>query len=379
MKLDLPSRIPLPDDVRRRALDRVLDGIEEPAPRRLRPELVAAAVVVALLVGLTVALSGFRPQEPPLVAATPPGPEPSEVDIRSTEGMVSRCAAALPEVVGVPGWQVTMTQYLGGSDTVIVIDDRFACLLTPVSVSVSATSGTSMGEASVVGLGPAVVAVLNPQRRVVEVDGAESTYTSAPDAPVQLLALPGPGSSGTTVRVEGSFDGPLPDPEPPVLTVEDRTLPERPGYGSPEARDVDNDLELCVASAPVSATSRPEFWTGVVVLGSDAVPAVLVARIGDQFLGACELAPDGPRFLVVPMPPADGAPIDPDGGPVAPAVSLRFTEAGAVALRPAPQQAGSGCRDYDGLGLCGDFRTGDVTVALLTPGEDLTVPRFPGR
>lgn len=48
------------------------------------------------------------------------------------------------------------------TDPVIVVDDAFACRLSPTGVYLSGTRGTPMGDVGVVELGPGVVVLLNP-------------------------------------------------------------------------------------------------------------------------------------------------------------------------------------------------------------------------
>lgn len=91
-------------------------------------------MVVALLVSLTVALSGIGRQAPPLVAAAPVAAVP-EVDMRSIEGMISRFAAAVEgsgEYPPAAEWRVSLAVAGSYTDPVIIVDDAFACRLTPV-------------------------------------------------------------------------------------------------------------------------------------------------------------------------------------------------------------------------------------------------------
>lgn len=379
MNLDLPSPVPLPPDVRRRALATLLDDLDAPAPRRAPwfPALVAAAVVVALVVTTSVALSGRGPDEPPLTAAAPaPG-----VDIRSDEGMIARCAAAVTGREGYPpatGWRVSVA--LGGSgDPVIIVDDAFACRLTPVGVYVSGTRGTPMGDVGVVELGPGVLVLLNPQRRVIGMDDDSWNVSLTPDAAVQVLVAPGAERPDTRFTVGDGYAGPLPEPAPAAVAVQDRTLPTRATYGSPEATDEGNDVESCVDSAPPAPAGPPDLWTPVGRIDGGQVP-LLLARIGDQQVGVCVLTPDGPRFVIAPMPLLEGAARDPGALVPPPAVVLAVGAGGVYGFDQAAEfPATAPCTDVDGIAVCGDPSTGRLTIRLLVPSEDLTVPRAPGR
>lgn len=374
MTLDIPSRVPLPPDVRQRALDTVLGGLDAPGPRRFRPELVAAAVVVALLVGLTVALSGGGRQDPPLVAAAPAGPT-DEVDIRTTEGMISRCAAALDGVPGYPApaqWRVELLTYSTDGDAVIVVDDAFACGLDPLSVTVSAIGGTPIGDASAVSLGPSAMVLFNPLRRPIVLDPPDRSG-AAPDEAVQFHLVSGPEVPRDRITVGDSYTGPLPQLAAPVVTVQDRVLPMRPAYESPEATADDNDVELCASS-----WSSRDLWTPLRRIDDGPVP-LLLTRIGDQAIGLCVLAADGPSFVFGPMPALEGTTFDP-GDPVpAVVVRLTFEPGGATSYEPWTEAPRADCVIPDGVAICGDPATGALTIRLLAPSEDLTVPRAPGR
>lgn len=367
MKLDLPSSVPLPDDVRHRALDRVLAGIGKPAPRRVTwfPALLAASVVVAVVVTTTFAVS--RTAEPPtLEVAAPPA------TVVSPE--LDRCADAVDEAGRAgdypprAGWALTAGAAAAeGADSVVVVNDRFACLLTPVSVAVTPVTGTPMGDASLAQLGPSVLAVLNPQRRTVTVDDPDIEVVGA-DQPVTLWLLDGVGMpAGVSAVVEDTacstctpYDDPLPTPAPPLVVQEDRALPER------TARDADSiDLDGCLTAAPGWANSRPEFWipAGRHDDGSSA-PPVLLARIDGLYAGFCVLADDGPRFTAGPLPPPAGEPppqivaVDP-GNDALTSVLLTVpggTVRGEIDSRPPPDSEaggqGSSCTIVDGLMFC---------------------------
>ncbi len=290
MKLDLPGRVPLPDDVRHRVLDSVLAGLDEtPARRWPARELLAAAVAAVLVVGVSVAttllMNGGADRTLLLPAASPPA---------EIEGL-DRCRAAAPAGAGLPpvaGWSVTREHDLG-VDRVLVIDDRFACLLSPRSVTLSPPEGAPVGGASVVRLAPAVVAVLNPDELPVSVSGDASPLDEG-DRRVIVVTTDGLLGEDYRIVVGDTYDGPPPADLPAGEPVVDRPLPSR-GYD--EADGAAMDLEACLTRAEPSGNSEPELWTPAFIIG-DPEPPVLVARIADRFAGFCVLAPDGPRFAI---------------------------------------------------------------------------------
>ena len=350
MRLDLPGRVPLPDDVRARALDTVLAGIDGP-PRRSRrgllaPLAVAAVVVVALVGSITVA-TGLRdvpPAAPALAPAAPPG---------TPEEALLRCTRAAGSTT--PG-RVTGVEPLG-TDSVVVIDGTRPCLTTPDSVAPAPPRGTPMGDASVVRLAPSVVAVLNPQGRTVEVGEVPGVQTrGAPDATVRLVLLPGVEVPEIPVTVAGSFEGLLPDPAP-VPVVRDRVLPVRVP-GSADA----NDLESCLLSRPAWEGSRGELWQPVLRHEpGDGRPPVLLARIADLYAGFCSLAPDGPDFTWGTLDPT---------GPVRVAPSSEWD--GALLAVPEGTRSveveGARCSVADGLGFCTGVAEGATAVVVDAGG-----------
>lgn len=385
MKLDLPGRVPLPDDVRWRALDTVLAGLDEAPPRRRReryaPLLVAAAVVVALVLSVSVALGwrvgpGLVPAAPPvpgegvpgpmhaLPDTGPPGTEPvqsAEPGPATPDEARARCVATAP--AGVVLGDATDVYPLG-SDTVVVLGDAVPCLVTPDSVTLPPATGTPLGDGvSAVRLGPAVAALLNPEARSVEVTPAEGlvTLSSAPESAVHVLLFPGIDLMPVTVAVDGAA-GPLPDPAPPLVSQRDRTLSARVP-GSAEA----NDLEACLAASPPWAHSRGELWQPV--LRHDpggGRPPVLVARIGSVFGGFCTLAADGPSF--------DWGVLE--AGPVLVAPSGEWEN--ALLVTPAGTADvlvdGAACTAADGIAFCTGVDEDQTAVVVAEDGGRTEVP-----
>lgn len=367
MRPDLPGPVPLPDDVRARALDTVLAGLDEP-PRRSRRGLLAplavAAAVVAALVGSVTVATGLREQPPVLVPAAPAAPAvpvPGTPAPGSPDDALLRCTRA--DGAAAPGaGRVTAVEPLG-VDTVIVVDGTRPCLATPDSVAPAPPRGTPMGEASVVRLAPSVLAVLNPGGVTVDVAEVPGVQTrGAPDAAVRLVLLPGVEVPEIPVTVEGSFDGLLPAPAP-VAAVRDRVLPER-APGSADA----NDLEACVSSRPAWEGSRRELWQPVLRHEpGDGRPPVLLARIADLHAGFCTLAPDGPDFTWATLAP---------DGPVLVAPSSEWD--GALLAVPegtrSVEVAGARCSVADGLGFCTGVGEGATAVLRDDAGGRTEVP-----
>lgn len=289
MKLDLPGRVPLPDDVRHRALNSVLAGLDEvPARRWPGRELLAAAVAAALVIGIVAAaaLNGQGRAGPELVLpAAPPPPVVEPID---------RCRAAVPEGAGYPPveeWRVTWVYNLG-VDQVHVIDDRFACLLSPQAVTVSPLAGAPVGGASLVRLAPAVVAVLNPDELPVSVSG-EASARDWDDPGVIVVTTDEWLGEDYRIVVGDTYDGPPPPDLPTGQRVVDQPLPSRV-YDESDP-DVMN-LEACLPQLQPSENSEPDLWLPAFTI-TDPEPPVLVARIAGRFAGLCVLAPDGPPLF----------------------------------------------------------------------------------
>jgi hypothetical protein len=244
-ELDMPPTRPLPADVRERALSTVRAGMDAPAHRKLPPLLAAAAAVVAALTVTTmVAVSGPveqvpGPAEPGLeqLASGPPvlsgDPRIDEALVRCADAVVTRGRTA--DYPPTDQWRATDVLLTSpGGDTAIAINDSFACFAGWSNMWVSSMHGTPAGTAAIARLAPAIVVVLNPERREIEIvpgdgRGAEG---GAPDAPVQLMLL---GSAGMLagnywLTVAGSYDDLMPEPGPIGVVVEDRpsTVPAPP-------------------------------------------------------------------------------------------------------------------------------------------------------
>jgi hypothetical protein len=376
VKLDLPGRVPLPDDVRHRALDTVLAGLDDAPPRRRTAlPLVAAAVVAALLVSVTVAIGlADRPTTAPAAAPPDPAltlPAPSTPPSPAPASDAERCAAAVGSLRGTDPraaaeMSVTATFPPLGSDRVLVLDDAYACLAAPDTVAVTTPDGTAMGGTTVSRLGPALVAVHNPQRRPVDVAVLPGvTMLGGLDAPVRLLLLAGVEPEEIPVHVEGSFDAPMPEPAPPAVAVRDLQLPARvPGTAD------DADLQACLATRAPWEDSRGELF--VPVLRHEpggGRPPVLLARIDDRYAGICTLREDGPTFEVVPLDLDEAVQTAPGGD-------------WTVALLAVPDGTrsadveGDPCALAEGLALCTGVDEG-AAVTLEGPEgpTDVLLPR----
>lgn len=238
-ELDLPPAPPLPPEVRERALRTVLAGIEAPRRRRPRVLAVAAAAVAVLTVAATVALSGLgeQPNEPSLDQIATGSPITSG-DPHIDEALL-RCANAVrtdgrtADYPPTNEWRTTgvLLQSIpmgeeAPLETAIAINDSFACFVGPSAVHVSAPQGTAVGTASVAWLTPAVLTVLNPQRQPVALipRAAADVRPGDPTAPVQLMSfgVSGVNTANYRITVGDSYNGPIPEPTPIAVIVEDR-------------------------------------------------------------------------------------------------------------------------------------------------------------
>ncbi|WP_232665404.1 hypothetical protein [Pseudonocardia sp. TRM90224] len=329
-ELDLPPAPPLPAEVRERALQTVLAGLDAP-PRQRRPFLLAAAaaaVVVTLLVTTTFALSGFGPGErpPPRVASIPHGIVGWPLSDGSDKSFVDRCGNAVEhsdqsQFYGPPDeWKVTSAVGTGALETDVIIDDFFACLLTPGATIfseniASASAGTPIpGNVSVTRMAPGKLVFLNPDdRRLIvgprsnpdkasEIKDANVAFYDINDdeAPEMIQVQVIDRRTGETL-----YDGPLPEPEDATRYV-DRELPKR--TGSPD----DAVLDACIAKAPTHVFSDPGSWVPFGRHEIEGAPPLLIARVGDVGVGFCELDPpatDLPDYYRAfdgfPLPPLD--------------------------------------------------------------------------
>lgn len=293
MTLDLPGRVPLPDDVRHRVLDSVLAGLDEP-PARRRPFLaaaVAAVLVVGVSVAATLAVTNRPGPELALPAAPPTAVAPAPAPVVEP---LDRCRAAAPEGAGYPPaaeWRMTW-EYDLGVDKVVVVDDRFACLVGAQAVTVGPLEGAPVGGASLVRLAPAVVAVLNPDGLPVSVSG-DASARDWNDPRVIVIATDGWFGEDYRIVVGDTYDGPPPPDLPTGERVVDRPLPTRV-YD--ESDDQVMNLEACLTRPEPSENSEPDLWIPAFTVATPE-PPVLVARIGDRFAGYCVLEPDGPPLF----------------------------------------------------------------------------------
>ena len=184
----------------------------------------------------------------------------------------------------------------------LVINDAFACLVTPASVAVSGTSGTPAGPVDVVRMSRGQLVVLNPEGLEFTIGPADSGRISE-DRVTFIDIYEDETPAEMRLTVDG-YDGPVPEPVQ-ALTVVDRVLPERPD--TPDG----DELGACLDRLPTHVDADPRLWipVGRHDVGG-AAPEALVARIGDIAVGYCVADPgDGPTFTGAPLPaaPDDGA------------------------------------------------------------------------
>lgn len=321
-ELQLPPAPPLPPEVRERVLARVLAEIDLPQRRRRGPLLaVAAAVVTTLAVSTSVALAGLdrteiQPLLPPAPAKpyVPDGPSyplpPEETgDGRATEAyFLARCANAVQQsghagdYPPVSEWRATSTMGYGALEPEVVINDSFACLLTPATVMVSRPVTATAGKVTVVTMSRGDLVVLNPEHRMITIgtdpdrsrviggggllgDGGEA------EAVTFVMTYTGEQPVDMRVKVQNAkdrgvvYDGPVVggpvQVEAPLVAFKDRPIPQPPD--SPDVAE----LQKCMGMAPTHVYSQPELWSPVLRHDVPGFPKALVARIGDVAVGFC--------------------------------------------------------------------------------------------
>jgi hypothetical protein len=378
--IGLPPSAPLPPEVRERALRKLLSGMDAP-PRSRAPYLAAAsAALVALTVSTAVSLSGSGPADPVPPAAGAPATTGDPV----TDPALLRCTAAVERsgrAASYPptsSWRVTAVLFHAPSgETVIAIDDAFACFVGTSDVWLSSPHGTPVGGGvEVAQLTPAILVVLNPQRRAVTApaDSIGNGRTAlAPTAPVQLMELGVAGSgAGYPIKVAGSYEGPLPAAAPILASVEDRDPPTRaPAPGSPPT-DV-AALDGCLAGSMPGA--RPVLRHVV----PTAPAAVAATAAGGGRGGLCVAGSSGPLLAA-----GDIAPVGERTGPGVVAAVARGDVTGALVSVPADVtrvevRSATGdvapCTLGDGLAVCTLPGTAAATVtAYKSDGTGVVVP-----
>lgn len=371
-ELQLPPAPPLPAEVRERVLRTVLDGTAPPR-RHLAPLVAAAVVVLTLVISTAVAITGtgtdgHRPADQ-LVS----GP-PARIGADDLDEAINRCAAAVnasarrADYPPTAEWQVTEVLEREGRGfwgaVTLAINGSFVCATDAYGLRITTAGGRPAGGVQVAGLSSWQLVVFNPQRLPVETDrdlGQARTSTE----PYQILSISGPGEADWSSRrlvVPGSYDGPIPDPGPPAIEVNDR-------LGSGE-RTPGQPLEDCVRAAlPATRYAPPQQQE--MVLRQEArehTPAALVGRVTGSWATYCYDDPGGPVSGggTLTDAPVTGTRIVTadrrysDNGPDVLIVVLMTVapdvERVEIATRPQPRPGSTGagalCTMQDGMALC---------------------------
>jgi hypothetical protein len=360
-ELQLTPAPPLPDDVRERVLRTVLAGTNAPH-RRLAPLVAAAVTVVAVLAGVTtaVSLSGSDADRPDTLPAASGPPAPT--GDAAVDEALSRCAAAVAtsgargEYPPTAEWRVTDVLEQAGerqfSDTELVIDGSFACHAGPFHVWLSTVGGRPAGGTEVARLAPGTLILFNPQLLLVEVDPGEG-YIRTSTRPVQIVQLTPTSENWPTRRliVRGSYDGPLPDPGDVAVEVQDRPIPNQ----EVPARDLEGCLRDVFRPWQVGEEEPQE-----TVLSREAegdTPRPLVGRINGTWAAVCYDDPGGP--------------VNVEGGLAAD----RLSET-RLATAPGRGRSARGalCTVQNGLALCMLRAEGAVDVGTTGGGTPAVLP-----
>lgn len=320
IELQLPPAPPLPAEVRERVLARVLAEIDLPQRRRRGPIVaVAAAVVTTLAVSASVALVGLgRTEIQPLLQPAPTEqswplpPESTNVVGQLDPYLLARCANAVQQsghagdYPPVAEWRATFTMGAGALEPEVIINDSFACLLTPAVVTVSPPVEVTKADLTIVEMSRGDLVVLNPKNRMVTIGVGQDTSRviggpSFPGGPREveritfMMTFTGEKPSDMRVKVQDdpdsavSYDGPVIDGPvdvvAPLVTFKDRPIPQRPDTPDGAA------LQKCMDTAPTHVLSAPELWTPVGRHEIPGFPKAVVARVGEVGVGFCLLDP----------------------------------------------------------------------------------------
>lgn len=299
----LPTPPALPAEVRERALRNVLAGLDAPPRRRRAPFLAAAAAVVAALtVSTVVAVSGPH-AEGGLEQLGSPRPVTSGDPV--SDPALLRCADAVraagrsSSYPSTGTWRVTAVLFHDRvGDTAIAINDVFACFAGPDQVFLSSTRGTPAGAAAIALLTPAIGVLLDPERISITIsDGGNRPASTAPVQYVEFGTATTPGR-GYTINVVASYDGPLPEPAPVGVLVQDEPpWTQAPPPGS--TVEGGTALDDCVAG------SVPGVRLGL-TLDAPGVPAARAGTVGETYGAFCVTGRERPVVAAGDMPlPAD--------------------------------------------------------------------------
>jgi hypothetical protein len=344
----------------------------------MRAPLITAAAVALVAAATLLTLSGVGPVAPLLETGAPAAVpatryllEPLPADElpppgggASTDEAMARCATAAvrggraAEYPPTAGWRATNHMGTGAVQSELTIDNSFACLVTPASVTLSGTAGTPVGDLQLVRMSPDELVVLNPKGRHYTIGYGDKRLVE--DARVEFVQIDGRAPIGDLRLTVGRHDGPVPDPVP-GLTVIDRDLPDRT-YTADGAQ-----LANCLGKGAGGIYGDLALWAPVGRHdGGDTGPAALVARIGDLSAGYCVFdALDGPTFTGAPMKPVGerAEPLDYYRGGGTALLLTAPPDLTRMVVAPASDPADQhDCTLMDGLAMC--------TLAASGPPED---------
>ncbi|MTD53907.1 hypothetical protein [Amycolatopsis pithecellobii] len=264
---DLPSERPLPDAVRIRARQRVLNGIRQDHGRG-RWAMVAAAVVILALV---VSAGSFAIRQGDSRPVGESGPPPTgntwltpdeQYEVQrgvAPPAVAARCAAQRPaEAVR---WQPLLTASLHGVTVVAFATSEgpVFCETTPATVTVSAPAGGDTGgdvRATFISSLGTVAGVMNPQFTTLSVGpGAGSAERSLAGVENGVFVVPNGlprGSRGLTFYVGGSpkAQGGARSVPPGAIPAAVPAVTDRPGTPGERSTPDGRRLDDCFARSP---------------------------------------------------------------------------------------------------------------------------------
>ncbi|TWP49527.1 hypothetical protein FKR81_23590 [Lentzea tibetensis] len=299
---DLPPFQPLPDHVRDKARQELVEGLDRKPPAWRGP-LTIAATVAALAAGAVVTGQAiWSPGTTPL--ATPPTSGPPQFqgldmtelyDIKRSfapPGMAERCAAAKPENPPVAQWRPVLSVFSNGV-TIAAFEvpaGRIFCTTTATTAAVSAPVRQELGGAparilfaapngAIAGLVPPGVRHLGVNRSLPV--GNHTIVSGGHAAVVDSLFLVPGGFSRAGDPSSFLIDG----DEVPIADVPAVTPPvvDRPQPPAERTSEAGQRLQACLADQQFAVPDRDQFVAGAHVKFSEQ-SEVQLGRFGDLLL-----------------------------------------------------------------------------------------------
>lgn len=281
---DLPPFQPLPDHVRDKARQEIVEGLDRKPPAWRGPLTIAATVVTLAAGAVVVGQAMWTPGTTPL--ATPPTSGPRQFQGLDTSelyeikrgfappGMAERCAAAKPENPPVAQWRPVLSVYSNGV-TIAAFEapaGRIFCTTTVTTAAVSAPTKQELGgvPARVLFAAPngAMAGLVPPGVRHLGINRSEAvgdhTIVAGSHAAVvdSLFLVPG-GFNRPGNPISFLIDGDeVPATEVPAVTMPVTDRPQSPADRTSEAGQ---RLRTCLADQQFNVPDPDQFVAGAYV------------------------------------------------------------------------------------------------------------------